>query len=256
MKLVADNLHALNPVVAEALERLDPAPLQELACRCERAGARIIDLNPGYLSRRKQDRMVFMVEAVQEVVSARLMLDSPDPEVLAKGLSVCRETPILNALSLEEHKLEGILPLASEHQTELVVLLLDERSFTPSTLEEKIALAIELRARAMEAGLAQDALIFDPVLPNLGWNEASNLVSVAMVTVRMIATGSIFGEPARTIAGLSNLRSGLRNRYPGPVETACLDLFAGAGLDHVLANVLDPVMVDAYARIVPFLASK
>ncbi|MBI4773518.1 MAG: hypothetical protein HY788_04935 [Deltaproteobacteria bacterium] len=39
MKLVADNLHALNPIVAETLERLDPVPLQDLARRCQRAGA-------------------------------------------------------------------------------------------------------------------------------------------------------------------------------------------------------------------------
>jgi len=38
MRLAADNLHALNPVVADALRNLDPGPLQELARRCELPG--------------------------------------------------------------------------------------------------------------------------------------------------------------------------------------------------------------------------
>ena len=50
MIVAADNLHALNPVVAAALKDLDPGPLQELARRCEQAGAKILDLNPGFLA--------------------------------------------------------------------------------------------------------------------------------------------------------------------------------------------------------------
>ena len=140
--LAADNLHGLNPVVRDAMKRLDPRPIQDLARRCEQAGALFIDLNPGYLSPRHEDRMAFLVEAVQEAVSLRLILDSPHPRVLAAGLSACREAPVLNALSLEEEKLDGILPLAVEHKTELVLLLMDDRSNTPPGLEEKLAIAI------------------------------------------------------------------------------------------------------------------
>ena len=71
MIVAADNLHALNPVVAAALKDLAPGPLQELARRCEQAGAKILDLNPGYLPARHEDRMAFMVEAVQQVTSAQ-----------------------------------------------------------------------------------------------------------------------------------------------------------------------------------------
>jgi 5-methyltetrahydrofolate corrinoid/iron sulfur protein methyltransferase len=101
MQLAADNLHALNPVVSEALRKLDPKPLQELVRRCDLPGVHYIDINPGYLSTRYEDRMAFMVEAVQEVTQRRLILDSPNPRLLAKGLAVCREKPLLNALSLE-----------------------------------------------------------------------------------------------------------------------------------------------------------
>jgi len=238
--VASDNLHALNPDVAEAVRKLDPKPLQELAVRCVRAGAGLLDINPGYLSRRYQDRMAFVVEAVQEVVSVPLILDSPSPEVLARGLSVCRQTPILNALSLEEHKLREILPLAVQYKTPLVLLLMDDHSFTPPQMEEKIALALELRARALEAGMNAEDLIFDPVLPNLSWPDAFSQVAQVIETIQMLSVGAIFQDPAQTMVGLSNLRSGVRRRYPLNVEATCLSLLAGAGLRFVLANVLDP----------------
>ena len=95
----------MNPVVMEALDRLDPKPIQDIARECDQAGAGLIDINPGYLSRRREDRMAFMVEAVQEVSSLPLILDSPNPRILAKGLSVCREPPLLNAATKEDGRL-------------------------------------------------------------------------------------------------------------------------------------------------------
>lgn len=240
MILAADNLTATNPLVARALQDLDLKPLQDLARQCQAAGAGLLDINPGYLSRRREDRMAFFVEAVQAGADLPLILDSPQAPVLAKGLAACRQKPILSALTLEEHKLKEILPLAVEQQTDLVVLLLDERSFPPPTLEGKIALALELQERAAAAGLPPEKLIFDPVLPNLSWPNAWEQTGEVIKTVRLLAGGQVFGEPARTMAGLSNLRSGLRKQYPVEIDTTALALLAGAGLSIALADVLSP----------------
>ncbi len=245
MHIAADNLQVLNPQVAEALQALDPRPLQEMARRAEAAGARLLDLNPGYLPPRREDRLAFMVEAVQEVSSLPLILDSPKAPVLAKGLAVCREKPILNACTLEAEKLAEILPLAATHDTDLVLLLLDERSFSPPTLEGKISLAVELREHALAAGVKEERLIFDPVLPNLSWPDAWERLGAVVKSVRLLAGGEIFQTPARTMAGLSNLRSGLRRQYPVKLEEVCLGLLAGAGLEMVLADVLQPELMES-----------
>jgi hypothetical protein len=42
------------------------------------------------------------------------------------------------------------------------------------------------------------------------------------------------------MAGLSNLRSGRRQLFPLELETACLGLLAGAGLDIALLDVFQP----------------
>jgi 5-methyltetrahydrofolate corrinoid/iron sulfur protein methyltransferase len=240
MMVAAYNLHAANPAVAEALKNLDPRPLQEVARRCQLAGAKLLDLNPGYLSKRHEDRMAFMVEAIQEVSDLPLILDSPNPSVLQKGLLACRSRPILNALTLEKEKLEEILPLAAEYDTKLVLLLLDNHSFSPPTLDEKIALAAELRRHCLSTGLKDHRLILDPLLPNLRWPDGFRQVQSVIETVRWLADGSLFGDPVGTIVGLSNLRSGLRRQYPWQVEATCLAMLADAGLKYVLADVLQP----------------
>ncbi len=249
MFLIADNIHGLNPVVADAMARLDPKPLQKLARECVKNGADLIDLNPGHLSRCREDRMVFMVEAVQEVTSARLMLDSPNPRLLEKGLSACTQTPILDAVSLERIKIDEILPLAVQHGADLVALLMDQESRTPPGVDEKLAIAIEIRERAVEAGLPPEKLIYDPVLPSLSWHDAFFQLGEVIKSVRLLSTGAIFGEPARTMAGLSNLRSGMRNRVSDSVDFTALTLLAGAGLDFALADALQPAIVETSRSI-------
>lgn len=249
MILIADNIHALNPIVSEAMQRYDPLPLQQLALRCQEAGAGFIDINPGYLTRRREDTVVFMVEAVQEVTALPLVLDSPNPRVLEKGLQACRGKPILNALSLEERKLQEILPLAAEYRTRLVLLLMDEKSFTPPTMEEKIAIALELREHAMAAGLGHEDLIFDPVLPNLSWQDAFMRIAEVVKTVRVLESGTIFQESAKTMVGLSNIRSGLRKVYPSQIELTSFCMLAGAGLHYVLANALDQNLLETLVTV-------
>jgi 5-methyltetrahydrofolate corrinoid/iron sulfur protein methyltransferase len=247
--LAADNLHALHPVVADALRRLDRGPLQELARRCQQPGVKFLDLNPGYLSSRYEDRMAFMVESIQEVSDLRLILDNPSPRVIARGLAVCRDRAVINALSLEPHKIEEMLPLAVEHGAQLVLLLMDERSRVPTRLEEKLAVAVELRERALAAGLLHEDVIFDPVLPNLSWPDAFAQVTEVIKTVRLLTGWSVFQEPATTMVGLSNLRSGVSKRYPPAVAWSCLHLLAGAGLKLVLANVLEPEVLSCLHMI-------
>jgi 5-methyltetrahydrofolate corrinoid/iron sulfur protein methyltransferase len=249
MIVAADNLHALNPVVADALKRLDPQPLQEIVRRCEKSGANLIDLNPGYLPPRHEDRMVFMVEAVQEFTTKRLILDSPNPRVLAKGLAVCRDLPIINALTLEEKKLKEILPLAVEYRTDLVVLLLDNHSVTPASMDEKLALAVILHQQVVAAGLAEEHLIFDPVLPNLAWHDAFYRVKEVLRTIRMLDEGTVFARPVPTMVGLSNLRSGQKRNYPRKLEEICLAMLAGAGLQYVLLDVLQPDLISVTQMI-------
>jgi cobalamin-dependent methionine synthase I len=242
MILAADNLNPMNPAVARAMELLDPEPIKKIVLQAQQAGAKIIDVNPGHLSKRNRDRMTFLVETVRETAPLRLMLDSPDPEVLAVGMASCLETPILNALTLEERKLAELLPLAVASQADLVVLLLDERSMAPIHLENKISLAVELFERCREAGLPLDKLIFDPFLPTLGQPDSFFHAAETVKAVRLLSAGAVFREPVRTMVGMSNLRSGQRKVFPVQLEGVALSVLGGAGLDVALMDMTQEIL--------------
>ena len=249
MKFAADNLHGLNPDIAEALKTLDPEPIRKLVKRFESAGADFIDINPGHLSRKNEDRMAFLVETVQSTTNLRLILDSSDPRLLEIGLGVAKDNPILSALSMEPTKLQGILPLAKSSNSELVILLMDAKSFTPPTVDEKISLALELRSICLDYGIDSDRLIFDPVLPNITWPDAMFRIREAIKTVRLLSSGAVFQEHARTMCGVSNIRSGVKKLFPENLEVLAIGGLAGAGIEILLANALNKNIADHVATL-------
>lgn len=141
------------------------------------------------------------------------------------------------------------MPLAVEHKTELVLLLMDDRSNTPPGLEEKLAIAIELRERCLAAGLSHEDLIFDPVLPNMSWPDAFLRATEDIRAIRLLASGAVFQEPCRTMVGLSNLRSGVKQLFPAALEQTCLALLAGAGLTLPMVDVFRPDLMAELHRI-------
>ncbi len=121
-----------------------------------------------------------------------------------------------------------------------MLLLFDERSMTPPALEEKLTLAARLRELAMAAGVAETASHYDPVLPNLSWPDvyyrnhhghSSRPPAGRRRPVR--GTGPYHGGTVRPARGRRQL-------HPLELETACLGLLAGAGLDIALLDVFQP----------------
>lgn len=236
MQIAADNLHVINPAIADALAHCVPEPIYDLVRRCEQAGAQIIDINSGPLKREPQKHFTFLVEAVQAVTRLPLMLDTTNPEALEAGLRVCRQKPIINGFSLEPVKLERILPLAKQYDVDIIGFLLDSKSQVPIEKEEMMALAVALFEAYTTAGLDPDRLIIDPIIAPLAWDSGRRHNQSVLSLVQNLT--DLLGTPVRTIAGLSNLASGAipANRKIA-LEQAYLPMLAAAGLDIVLLNV-------------------
>lgn len=249
MLLCADNIHGLNPVIIKAMQESNPGPIHDIARKCDALGVDLIDINPGHIPKSKLHRIEFLIKSVQEVTEKRLVIDSPRPEILERAIEVCKFPPILTAVSMEKEKLDKIPRLAVEGGCDLVVLLMDERSFTPDSEEEKIAIALEIASEVEKSGLEVDRLIFDPVAPNISWEDFHKRIASDLSTIRMLSTGSVFQTPVRTMIGLSNLRSGARSRVPYELERSAMFMFAGAGLDILLADVLQEGFESSYRSV-------
>ena len=237
MQIVADNLTITNPRIADAINRMDPGPIIDLVRRCQAAGAQMIDINPGPLTKRPEEKMAFLVTTVRQATEMPLLLDTSNPTALEAGLHACGGHAIVNGFSLEPAKLESILPLARAYRSKIIGYLLYPNSNVPPDAAERLTIALEIFSRHCEAGLAPELLIIDPVVPPLIWQNGH---TQAMEVVKVIRTlPELLGFPVETIAGISNLTSGSGNAVHKPIYEQCYTaMLAEAGLSMALVNVL------------------
>ena len=255
MIVVADNLHVVNPSVAEALAGLDPKPIQDLAVRCQAAGAQAIDINSGPLGKEPEKYFAFFVEAVQEATSLPLILDTTNARALEAGLNVCRRPAVINGFSLEPAKLERILPLAARYDADIIGYLLGPNSEVPLDEDEMMGVAVSLFGHYTAAGLNPERLIIDPVVAPLSWEDGIRHNRAVLRVLQRLS--ELLGANVRTIAGVSNLATG-----PVPVhrkievEQAYLPMLAAAGLDMALLNIFHEPTVQTAAACSALLGDK
>ena len=239
MLIVSDNLQIIRKPISDAVAKGDPEPIRSLVRRCEAAGAQAIDINSGPLGRRPQKAMAFLVRTVEEATDLPLVLDSANPSAMAAGLEAATRPAIINGFSLEPVKMEQILPLAARHQADIIGYLLDCRGQVPMGAEARMSVAVELFHAYTSAGLDPQRLIVDPVVVPVTWQEGHRqAVAVIQVIARI---SDLLGTPVRTIAGLSNLTTGVGDANKRSILEQCfIPMLAAAGLDLLLMNVLNP----------------
>ena len=236
MLLIADNLHIMNPEVAKALQERNPLPLKKIAKRCTEVKAYAMDINLGPLRHNPEEIITFVLEAVQDSFNGRLVLDSIQAEVIAAGIKVCKHPPIINGFSLEANKIKTILPLAAEFQADIVGFLIDEKGKIPLSAEERLAVASRLIAAAEKLGITPEKIIIDPVLAPLSWQDGTHYNRALIETIQLL--DQIFGQPIKTIAGLSNIGAGAPDQSKRQTaEAAFLFMLAASHLDYILMNV-------------------
>lgn len=236
MQIVADNLTVTNSIVAAAIDGMNPEPICDLVRRCLAAGAEIIDINSGPLTKQPAEKMTFLVQSVRAVTALPLVLDTSNPAALEAGLIACNGKAVINGFSLEPDKLDHILPLARTFKTRIIGYLLYPDSNVPADGTERLTVALEIFNKAKEAGLAPEQLLIDPVVPPLIWQNGH---IQAMEVVKVIRTlPDLLGFPVQTIAGISNLTTGSGSADRKPVfEQAYTAMLAEAGLNLALINV-------------------
>jgi len=236
MQLIADNLHIVNSSVRNALKKLNPDPIKELVIKCEMAGADVIDINSGPLTRNPVEKMTFLVEAVQSVTNLPVMIDTANPIAMEAGLKANKKKAIINGFSLEPVKIEQILPLAKKYKVAIIGYLLHPDSRVPNDASERFGLAIEILQAIQNQDINQNQLIIDPVIVPLTWQNGSQQAKEILDVIRNLP--DILGFPIKTIAGLSNLTSGHGYKKKRLLlERTYLPMLASAGLSMALLNI-------------------
>jgi len=231
MIVIGEKINGTRKRVAQAITERNTDFIKKLAVRQVEAGANYLDVNAGTHPKNEPEDMVWLVHTVQSVVDVPLCLDSANPLALAAGLMVVKNTPMINSLSGEKTRIDGVLPLAAKHNTELIVLALDDTGI-PKTSEKRMEIVRHLVGLTRKAGLPDKNLYIDPLVTAVATDtESGNLAFHVMHQIK-----EAFPEVHLT-AGLSNISFGLPLRSAINQTFMCLAI--AAGMDSAIVNPED-----------------
>ncbi|MCL5406191.1 MAG: methyltetrahydrofolate cobalamin methyltransferase [Deltaproteobacteria bacterium] len=230
MILIGEKINGTRKQVGEAIEKRDADFIRDLALRQFQGGASYLDLNAGSLPEREPEDMAWLVEIVQEAVpDATLCLDSPNHKALRAGIQKAAKTPMLNSLSGEQFRVDGVLPLACEFGTELIILPISD-SGIPGDAAGRLAVVRRLVEMTRKGGLPDEKLFVDPLVMAISTGVENG--NITFETCRKISEEF---PRVHITCGLSNISFGMPLR--SILNQAFLVLGIQAGMDSA---ILDP----------------
>ena len=233
MLVIGEKINGTRKKVAEAIAARDADFIRDLAKRQFEAGAAYLDVNAGTMPVTEPDDLVWLLRLAHEAApEAILCLDSANPEALAAGLAevATYNMPkiMINSLSGEQKRIDGVLPLAAKYKTELIVLALDDKGI-PESVEGRMEIVRRLVIMCRENGLADSQLYIDPLVLTISTNNQGGVITLN--TMRAIKAE--FPEVHMT-CGHSNISFGMPLR--SILNQAFMALTIEAGLDTAISD--------------------
>lgn len=231
MKIIGEKINGTRKRVAQAIQERDAAFIQDLAKKQADAGADWLDANAGTHPSREPEDLIWLVENIQAVTDKPICLDSANPKALEAAMKAVRQTPMINSISAEPHRLNGVLPIVAAHKTPAIALAMDEKGI-PKTKEDRMSVIRRLVAETRKLGIPDDLLYFDPLAMTISTGQDNGLIFFD--TIRAIR--SEFPE-VHVTCGLSNISFGLPAR--SYINRVFLILSMQAGLDSAICDPMD-----------------
>jgi 5-methyltetrahydrofolate corrinoid/iron sulfur protein methyltransferase len=239
MIFIGERINGLHLGVRKLILGKNKEAIQKLARRQAEAGAAYLDLNVGTAWLRPAEVMVWMVNAVQEVVATPIALDSRRLDVIEEGLKVCRNPVMINSTTGEKEKLGRFMELAVKHRAAIVGLTMDEQGIPPHAVG-RVAVAKRILDFADGYGLPRERLFIDPVLLPLKFSPSQG--PVILEAIREISKEK---TPPHILVGLSNGSQGAKERRS--INRIFMTMAMACGLDAAIADVLDPHLLEVVA---------
>lgn len=238
MKIIGEKINGTRKLVGKAILERDAAYIQNLAAKQVDAGASWLDINAGTPPAREAEDLVWLIGLVQGVTAVPLCLDSANPAALRVAMKEVAQTPMINSISAEPSRLEGILPIAAEFGCPVIALCMDEKGI-PTTSEARLEVIRKVFAATRAAGLPDENIYVDP----LAMTIATNINAGKIIFGAMRAIHAEF-PLAHISCGLSNVSFGLPVR--SLINRTFLALALDAGMDTA---IIDPTDRDLQASM-------
>lgn len=229
MKIIGEKINGTRKKVAQAIASRDVVAIQELAINQTKAGASWLDVNAGTHPDQEPDDLIWLINTIQAVVDTPLCLDSANPEALRVAVRAVNKTPMINSISGEPQRLEGILPLVAEHGCEVIALCMDDKGI-PQTAEGRLDVIRKVFDETRRLGVPDDKVYVDPLVMTIATDTQAG--RTILNTIRAIRAEF---PQAHISTGLSNISFGLPVR--ALINRTFLVLAMEAGMDTA---IIDP----------------
>lgn len=238
MILVGESLNVMSKTIGPALKSREAKPIQKMAVAQHEAGADYLDLNIGPAKKAGAELMEWLVKTVQEATDVPLFLDTTNIEAMEAGLRVHRGQAVINSISCRPERMEALLPLVKRYDAQFVGLLIGVDGI-PRDANERGMLAAEMLARMGEEGIAEDRVLFDPiVLPVTSQQEQVQGCTEFMSMFRDLAPSS------RSNCGLSNVSNGAPEELRPLLNRVYLAMLRRHGMDAAIVNAFERELMD------------
>ena len=205
-----------------------------------RESAHLVDLCVDYVGRDGVADMDELARRFVTQVSAPIVLDSTEPEVLTAGLEWIGSRALLNSANLEDgdapgSRLDRVFSLAREHGSAVICLCIDEKG-QARDVEWKLEVAHRLHDLAVERyGLEAGDLLIDPLTFPLSTGDA-DLRRDGLATLEAISRIKAELPGVFTVLGVSNASFGLKPAARHVLNSVFLHEAVEAGLDAAIIH--------------------
>ena len=229
MIIVGEKINTSRKSIEEAVKKQDAAFITKIAQDQAEAGAHYIDVNAGTFVDQEVDCLCWLVETVQSKVDLPLCLDSPNPKALSQAIKRHKGEPMINSISLEQDRLQSLLPVITSQPCHVVALCMAQTSM-PTTVEERVQVGSELINKLTDEGFPLEKIHVDPLVQPVSVDIGMGIATLGAINEIMKKFPGV-----NTICGLSNISFGLPERHL--INRNFLALCISYGLS---AAILDP----------------
>ncbi len=236
MIIIGEKINATRKAIAAAIASRDERHILQTARDQVAAGATYLDIiggdpRPGA----ETANMEWLVNLVQAHVQTPLCIDSANPESMEKGLSLAKQKPIVNSVSLEKERLEAFLPIITRHECMVVALCMADEGM-PTGIADRVERTGKLIEALAKVGKKVEEVIIDPCFFPVSAEPHS-----AMQVCQTIAAIKKNWPAVHVGGGLSNTSYGLPARKY--VNLAMMAMCIQNGMDAAIVDPCVPAMV-------------
>lgn len=234
--IIGERINMTRKSIRERVWDRDEEFVRNEAKRQVLAGATHIDINAGGDPSKEIDDMKWITDIVAAEIDLPLSFDSANPDAIRAGLDICnRPGTIINSITMEKNRVEGILPLVKEYHTGVICLTMDD-SGMPEDLDGRKKITDDIAALFEKENISIDRAYFDHLVRPASTNpgQARHILDAIRYTKNTY-------PEAHIALGLSNISFGIPKR--NFFNRAFLAMLVEAGCDGAIIDPTEHEMI-------------